>query len=369
VTGPNRVIFHLDMDAFYASVEQRDRPELRGRPVIVGSPPDRRGVVCAASYEARQFGVRSAMPSMTAGRLCPSAVFLRPDFDRYQTESRAVMEIMARSDAVIEQVSIDEAYLDLSQVLPRMNDPDERLFAAVPTARQLKEQIRTERNLTASIGIAGNRLLAKLGSEFNKPDGLTLIPERDKAAFLRPLPVRAIHGVGEVTEQTLLRNGLRTIADLQDYPLDLSSLLGSFGPTLKRFAFGEDDRPIGERDGVKSIGSEHTFERDTDDRAILRPVLRELAADIAGRLQSRQLGAHTLAVKVRYTDFTTLTRQTTMEEPFTEADAIYRLGALLLRRDRLVDRPLRLLGLSASSLGEPFRRQLEFPFASGRNPG
>lgn len=352
------------MDAFYASVEQRDRPELRGRPVIVGSPPDRRGVVCAASYEARKFGVRSAMPSMTAGRLCPNGIFLRPEFERYRAESKAVMRLVAETGAVIEQVSIDEAYLDLSDVLAPAGDPDERLFTAVPLARQLKARIRAERDLTASIGIAGNRLLAKLGSEFNKPDGLTLIPERDKAAFLRPLPVRAIHGVGEVTEKTLLQNGLRTVADLQDYPHDLANLLGSFGPVLKRYAFGEDNRSVGEREGAKSIGSEHTFERDTDDRAILRPVLRELAGDIARRLQRQQLGAHTLAVKVRYSDFTTLTRQMTVEEPFSEADAIYRFAAFLLRRDQLVNRPLRLLGLSATSLGEPFRRQLEFPFAA-----
>ena len=350
------------MDAFYASVEQRDRPELRGRPVIVGSPPDRRGVVCAASYEARKFGVRSAMPSMTAGRLCPDGVFLRPEFARYQAESKEIMKLVAESGAVIEQVSIDEAFLDLTRALPAGEDADARLFAAVPLAKELKKRIRAERNLTASIGIAANRLLAKLGSEFNKPDGLTLIPERDKAAFLRPLPVRAIHGVGEVTEKTLLRNGLRTVADLQDYPHDLSALLGSFGPALKRYAFGEDDRAIGGREAAKSIGSEHTFERDTDDRAILRPVLRELAEDIAGRLQRKQLGAHTLAVKVRYSDFTTLTRQMTVEDPVTEAAAIYRLGALLLRRDQLVNRPLRLLGLSATSLGEPFRRQLEFDF-------
>lgn len=364
MAGLSRVIFHLDMDAFYASVEQRDRPELRGKPVIVGSPPDRRGVVCAASYEARKFGVRSAMPSMTAGRLCPDGVFLRPEFERYQAESREIMKLVAETGAIIEQVSIDEAYLDLSAVLPTAEDADGRLFAAVPLARELKQRIRSERGLAASIGIAANRLLAKLGSDFNKPDGLTLIPERDKAAFLRPLPVRAIHGVGEVTEKTLLRHGLKTVGDLQDYPNDLSALLGSFGPALKHYAFGEDNRSVGGREEAKSIGSEQTFERDTDDRTILRPALRELAEDIAHRLQRKQLGAHTVQVKVRYSDFTTLTRQMTVEEPVTAADTLYRLGAFLLRRDKLVNRPLRLLGLSATSLGEPFRRQLELNFSA-----
>jgi len=349
----------MDMDAFYASVEQRDRPELRGRPVVVGAPPDRRGVVCAASYEARQFGVKSAMPSATAGRLCPQAIFVRPDFERYRAESKEIMAIAAETGAVIEQVSIDEAYLDLSEAIA--GEGDERLFRAVPLARELKACIRRERGLNTSIGIAANKLLAKLGSDFDKPDGLTLIPERDKALFLRSLPVRALHGVGRVTESRLVEHGLRTIGDVQDYPGDLRHLLGSFGPALKQAAFGEDHRPVGGREGVKSVSSEHTFLQDTEDRTRLRGALYELARDVSRRLQRAQLGGHTVQVKVRYSDFTTLTRQMTLEEPVSEARELYRLGALLLRRDRLVNRPLRLLGLGVSSLGEPFRRQLELP--------
>jgi DNA polymerase IV len=347
------------MDAFYASVEQRDKPELQGRPVIVGAPPTRRGVVCAASYEARKFGVRSAMPSATAGRLCPQGVFVRPEFTRYRDESKAIMAIVAETGATIEQVSIDEAYLDLTSAVTGVGD--ERLFNAVPLAKQLKDRIRQERRLNTSIGIAANKLLAKLGSDFNKPDGLTLIPERDKVLFLRPLPVRAIHGVGRVTEQRLIEHGLNTVADIQDYPGDLQHLLGSFGPSLKRAAVGEDSRAVGGREGVKSISSENTFLQDTDDRKILRASLLEQAEDVSRRLQRKQLGAYTVQVKVRYSDFTTLTRQLTLEEPVSEARAIYRLGAFLLRRDQLVDRPLRLLGLGVSSLGEPFRRQLELP--------
>lgn len=347
------------MDAFYASVEQRDKPELRGKPVIVGSPPNRRGVVCAASYEARKFGVRSAMPSQTAGRLCPHGVFIRPEFSRYSEESKKIMAIVAETNAVIEQVSIDEAYLDFSASIS--GDGDEALYNAVPVAKQLKARIREARQLNTSIGIASNKLLAKLGSDFNKPDGLTLIPDRDKVLFLRPLPVRAIHGVGSVTEKRLLQNGIHTIADIQDYPTDLQHLLGSFGPALKRYAIGEDDRALGGREGVKSVSSENTFYEDTDDRKILRESLREQANDIARRLQRKQLGAYTIQVKVRYSDFTTLTRQMTVEEPVSDADALYRVGAYLLRREKLVNRPLRLLGLGASSLGEPFRRQLELP--------
>src|SRR4051812_25142350 len=176
-----RVIFHLDMDAFYASIEQRDNPALRGKPVIVGSPPTQRGVVCAASYEARKFGVRSAMPSVTAGRLCPKGVFVRPRISYYSEESRAIMKIVAESGAVIEQMSIDEAYLDLSAVvrerLPALEEPDALLDASLPIARSLKERIASERHLTARVGVAGNKLLAKIASDFRKPDGLMLIAE------------------------------------------------------------------------------------------------------------------------------------------------------------------------------------------------
>ena len=371
-----RVIFHLDMDAFYASIEQRDDPALRGRPVIVGGPPTQRGVVCAASYEARKFGVRSAMPSVTAGRLCPKGVFVRPRMEHYQEESRQIMAIVAHTGALIEQVSIDEAYLELPEAARQAChtaapnnamasgsptvplDADEALYLAVPLARELKRSIFAERGLTASIGIATNKLLAKLASDFSKPDGLTLVPERDKVLFLRPMPVRAIHGVGKVTEQALNQAGIVTVGDLQDYPGDLRALVGSFGPKLKQFAFGDDDRPLELGDDVKSISSEETFLRDTDDRPALRKCLREQAAEISAKLKRRRLAAKTVQVKIRYSDFTTLTRQITVEEPMTEAEDIYRLGCFLLGKERLVSRPLRLVGLGVSSLGEVASRQL-----------
>lgn len=352
-----RVIFHLDMDAFYASVEQRDRPELRGQPVIVGAPPSRRGVVAAASYEARKFGVRSAMPSATAGRLCPKGVFVPPRMEAYRAESRCIMEILATSGGIVEQVSIDEAYLDLSAQCEGA-DADESLLLGLPIARELRRRIRDERGLTASIGIASNKLLAKMASDFQKPDGLTLVPERGKVEFLRPMPVRAIHGVGKVTEQALLTAGLRTIGDLQDHRGDLRALVGSWGPRLRQFAFGEDDRPLELGDEIKSISAEETFERDTEDRRILRACLREQASDISTKLKRKRLGAHTVQVKVRYGDFTTLTRQISVEEPLTEANDIYRLGCWLLGREKLVNRPLRLLGLGVSGLAEPEARQL-----------
>src|SRR5215472_15357469 len=215
-----RVIGHLDMDAFYASVEQRDNPALRGKPVIVGAPPTQRGVVCAASYEARKFGVRSAMPSITAGRLCPKGVFVRPRMDHYREESRQIMKLVAETGAIIEQMSIDEAYLELTAVC-QGEDADSSLLKSVPLAQQLKDRIKAERQLTATIGVAGNKLLAKIASDHHKPDGLTLIAEREKVSFLRPLPVRALYGVGRVTEETLNRAGVATVGDLQDYPGDL----------------------------------------------------------------------------------------------------------------------------------------------------
>lgn len=352
-----RVIFHLDMDAFYASIEQRDQPSLRGQPVIVGGSPARRGVVSAASYEARRYGVRSAMPTVTAARLCPRGVFVPPRMSQYREESRLIMDLMARSGAIIEQVSIDEAYLDLSQ-LCQGSSPDESLALGLPIAQELKQRIVAERHLTASIGIAANKLLAKLASDFQKPDGLTLIRESEKVAFLRPLSVRAIHGVGRVTEQVLLEAGLKTVGDLQDHNGDLRALVGSWGPRLKQFAFGEDDRPLELGDEIKSISAEETFERDTDDRKILRACLREQADEISGRLKRKQLGACTVQVKVRYGDFTTLTRQFTVEDPIVESSDIYRLACFLLARHKLVKRPLRLLGVGVSGLREPIARQL-----------
>jgi DNA polymerase IV len=354
----SRVILHLDMDAFYASVEQRDNTALRGKPVIVGSPPNQRGVVAAASYEARKFGVRSALPSVTAGRLCPNGIFIRPRMEHYRAESQQIMAILAESGADVERTSIDEAYLDASRMMAQTNDADEALRLALPLARKLKERIRSERNLTATVGIGSNKLLAKIASDFKKPDGLTLISEKDKAAFLRPIAVRAIPGVGRVTEEILQRAGIQTIADVQDFAGDLGQLVGSFGTNLKRAAFGEDDRELELGDNIKSISSEETFGRDTDDRRILRTSLRTQAEDVATRLKERHLGARTVQVKIRYGDFTTLTRQFSVEEPLTEAKDIYRLGCFLLARERLVNRPLRLIGLGVSGLGETVNAQL-----------
>ncbi|MCL4176373.1 MAG: DNA polymerase IV [Verrucomicrobia bacterium] len=363
----HRVILHLDMDAFYASVEQRDDPSLKGKPVIVGAPPTQRGVVCAASYEARRFGVRSAMPSVTAGRLCAKGVFLRPRMDVYVVESREIMAlILELAGDQIEPMSIDEAYIDVSSACQGAS-PDESLELALPLARRIKQAILERRRLTATIGIASNKLLAKLASDYQKPDGLTLVRESEKRAFLRPLRVQVLYGVGPATAQALAAVSLHTVGDLQDYSGDLKAVVGSWGTELKRFALGDDDRPLELGEEVKSISSENTFLQDTDDRPTLRHCLWEQAIEIATKLERRRLAAHTVQVKVRYGDFTTLTRQISLDEPFATASEIYRLGCWLLAKERLVSRPLRLLGLGVSGLVDFVAEQLRLSLTPGTN--
>lgn len=356
----NRVILHVDMDAFFASVEQRDRPEWKGKPVIVGAPADRRGVVCAASYEARVFGVRSAMPSRTAKKLCPNGIFVPPDIPRYREESERIMNIIRPFADTIEQMSIDEAYLDMTNRCQGV-DVEDGLMAALPVAKALKASVHSERGLHISVGIASNKMLAKIASDFDKPNGLTLIPERDKVAFLGNLPVRSIHGVGQVSENILLKAGLTKIRDIQEYPGRLESLLGNFGPALKAFAMGLDDRPVETSEGVKSISSETTFSDDTEDRALLKRALLEQAEEISEKLSRHGLLAKTVQVKVRYSDFTTLSRQTTILDGIQEARIIYRTACQLLAREQLVSRPLRLIGIGASKFITQEREQLILP--------
>lgn len=353
----HRVVFHLDMDAFYASVEQRDNPALCGRPVIVGASPERRGVVCAASYEARAFGVRSAMPARSAARLCPQGVFLHPRMDIYRAESKKIMALLLEFGGVVEQVSVDEAYLEMTERFPGYEPA-----ALLELGDTMKKLIFDQRGLKASIGIGSNKLLAKIASDHSKPDGLFCVEEEKKVGFLRPLPVSAIHGVGKVTAQVLEKAGIRTIGDVQDYSGDLRSLVGSFGPVLKKFAFGEDSRPL-EMDGtVKSISAEETFPRDTADRKVLVPLLRNLSQEVAMKLGNERMAARTVQVKVRYSDFRTLTRQTSVEEPLETSVEIFSLACAILRREQLVHRPLRLLGLGVSGLVPP-STQLRFQFS------
>lgn len=356
-----RVILHVDMDAFFASIEQRDNPAYLGKPLIVGSPPDQRGVVCAASYEARKFKVRSAMPSRTAGRLCPEGIFVRPRMDVYRAESQRIMAILREFTPEVEKVSVDEAYLDVSAWCQNSPSEDEAIQSAAPLARQIKERIRSETQLNATVGVSANKFLAKLGSDFQKPDGLTVILDSQKIEFLAPLPLSSIHGVGPVTAHALQEHGLKTIGDVQQTNLNLERIVGSFFTTLKERAMGIDDRELDLGDERKSISAEHTFLVDTDSRPKLREALREMSVDVAEALHKHGLGALTLQVKVRYSDFSTLTRQLRVEDPLTSSGEIYRLACFLLAKHRLVTQPLRLIGIGVSTLGSRTSPQLMLP--------
>jgi len=348
-----RVLFHVDMDAFFAAIEQRDRPELRGKPVIVGAPPHRRGVVATASYEARQFGVKSAMPSRTAGQLCPQGIFIKPRIEVYRVESHQIMAILADYTPLVEQVSVDEAYLDVSACV-REPDPLIAIPASRRLARELKQRIFRERRLTASIGVGSNKFLAKVGSDFQKPNGLTLIAEQEKRAFLRPLPVRAIPGIGPVSAARLLQFSLQTIGDIQDStPERLRAAVGSFAETLHALSCGEDSRELCFDAERKSVSSEYTFDADTSNQQVLDATLLRLAKEVADTLEQENVYAATLQVKVRYSDFTTLTRQTTLQEPVRGASEIYRAIHHILKKEKLLTGPIRLLGVGSSNLTAP----------------
>lgn len=348
-----RVILHVDMDAFYAAIEQRDRPELRGRPVIVGAAPDKRGVVAAASYEARRFGVHSAMPSREAGRLCPQGVFLPPDMAHYEEVSRGIMAILERFTPLIEPMSLDEAFLDVSGA--------QRLFGSGPEiGRRIKEAILAETGLTASVGVASNKFLAKLASDLEKPDGLTVAPRGVKAvmAFLAPMPVGRIWGVGAVMRGALEHAGFRTIGDLQSASLEkLSALLGGRAARdLFDLARGEDARELELDTLAKSISREYTFGSDCSDRRRVEAVLMELLDDVGMRLREDGRQAGVIKLKLRWKDFTTFTRQARLPRPCSDDITLREAARKLFARERLA-RPVRLVGVGVSALA-PAERQL-----------
>lgn len=338
------------MDAFFAAVEVRDRPELRGRPVVVGAAPDKRGVVATCSYEARRFGIHSAMPSRTAFKLCPQAVFVAPRHDRYAAVSRQVMTLLETITPEIEPVSIDEAFLDVTGVLHRW--PNARTLAA-----ELKQRIRAGTGLTASVGVAPNKFLAKLASDLEKPDGLTVTPfDPDGiAAFLRPLPVERLWGVGKVTAATLRRAGLTVMGDIQARSeAELARLLGpALAVQLHALAHGRDDRPVNATPAPeKSISGETTFDTDCAEPARIRQVLLETAEEVGRRLRATGRLAGTVHLKLRSADFTTLTRQAPLAPP-TASDAVLIRATLDLLARQRVTRPLRLVGMGVSGLRDP----------------
>ncbi|MET0340151.1 MAG: DNA polymerase IV [Polyangiales bacterium] len=353
-----RKIIHVDMDAFYASVEQRDQPALRGRPVIVGGRPERRGVVAACSYEARKFGVRSAMPSSQAARLCPDAVFLPPRMAHYVAISRQIRAIFAEVTDRFEPLSLDEAYLDVT--VNKRGEP-----IAGKLARWLRAAIRERIGLTASAGVGPCKLVAKIASDVNKPDGLMVVPPDDVAAFLAPLPVTRLWGVGPATARRLGELGIRTVEDVRVCaPERLASKLGRYGLSLARLAWGDDSRAVESHRVRKSLGSETTFADDVGDPTALCETLHSLSEEVFGELEGLGARARTATLKLRYADFTTITRSKTFDAPIADAQALYRAGRdLLLGSTEAHERPVRLIGISASSLrapGEP--EQLALPF-------
>jgi len=334
-----RRILHVDMDAFYASVEQRDDPSLRGKPLAVGGRPYQRGVVAAASYEARAFGVYSAMPMARAVRLCPSLEIVPPDFARYQAASRAVFAIFREVTPLVEPLSLDEAYLDVTD-----NAWGEPLGMTV--AKRLKERIRTDVGLTASAGVAPNKFLAKIASGWKKPDGLTVIAPDRVETFLQQLPVDALWGVGPVTAGKLRSRGIERLVDVRAAdPQVLRDTVGSLSDWLRRLAEGVDDRPVVPNRVVKSSGSENTYPEDLTNPETIRDEIAEMATRAIGWLSRKQLLARTVTIKVRYSDFTTITRSHTALPTRDEADLTTRAVTLLEKTDA-GRRPVRLLGVS-----------------------
>jgi DNA polymerase IV len=341
-----RRIVHLDMDAFYASVEQRDAPALRGRPVAVGGRPESRGVVAAASYEARVFGVRSAMPMARAVRLCPDLVIVRPDFERYRRVSDEVMEILRACTPLVEPLSLDEAYLDVTQ-----NAWGEAYGSRV--AKRLKASIREKTGLTASAGVAPNKFLAKIASGYRKPDGLTVISPERVEAFLQELPVEALWGVGPVTARKLHQAGILKLTDVRSADLEvLRATVGSLADWLRQLSYGDDPRPVEPNRESKSSSTENTYAEDLVDLERIREELDRMARENAAWLVRRQLAARNVTIKVRYADFSTVTRGHTLSMPTADADVIASWAKDLLARTEAGQRPVRLLGVRVQGLVE-----------------
>lgn len=342
-------ILHVDMDAFYAAIEVLDHPEWAGKPLVVGSPPDRRGVVSTCSYEARKFGIHSAMPSRTAGKLCPHAVFVPPRMDRYAEISGRIMVIFEEFTPLVEPLSLDEAFLDVGGALHLWGD-------AVAIARELKARIRSRIGLTASVGVAPNKFLAKVASDMNKPDGLTVVPvtEPEIMAFLAPLPVGKMWGVGKVSAARLEQAGIRTIGQLQTLaPTVMESLFGRAGARdMEELVRGRDDRQVITHWEEKSISNEHTFDVDEPDIGKVRQRLLELVEEVGGRLRGAGKLARTAQIKVRFGDFSTITRQMSFPAALdTDRDLIHSAFALF-DRER-IGRPIRLIGFGVHNLATP----------------
>ena len=358
--APLRHIIHADMDAFFASVEQRDRPELRGRPVLVGGSPKGRGVVAAASYESRAFGCRSAMPMRTAVRLCPHAEVVRPRFSRYREVSAQIMAIFRDVSPLVEPLSVDEAFIDISHRVAQGSRPAE-------LAQWIRERVAAETELTVSCGVATSKSVAKIASDQHKPDGLTVVPPGTEADFLAPLPISDLWGVGPKTAARLREAGIKTIGDLAERPVPwLMDRFGSRGEAFSQLARGLDDRGVSTERQTKSISSETTFAEDIGAAATLRNVVGQQSSAVAKRLGEQGYRARTVQLKFRLADFTTFTRQRTLSVTTTDAAVIERTALSLLDEQLLPSRRFRLLGVGVSGLEQqPEAHQLSMFDDSG----
>jgi len=350
------------MDAFYASVEQRDRPEFKGKPVIVGGDPKSRGVVAACSYEARKFGIHSALPSVTAYRLCPDAVFIRPRFDMYREVSAQLREIFYEFTGLVEPLSLDEAFLDVTENYKGMP-------SATLIARELKKKIfQRTGGLTSSAGVSFNKFLAKVASDINKPDGITVITPDMADDFIDSLPIRKFFGVGKVTEEKMLNLGIKTGADLKKYKKEqLIQIFGKSGRYFFDISHGFDDRPVAPNRIRKSIGKETTFSEDLNDTDKMIEILEDIAAKLENSLIKKDAKGRTITLKVKYFDFQSITRSITIDEPAESASVIMEYVKPLLAKTEAGDKKVRLLGISISNFDNQEikverYRQLPLPF-------
>jgi DNA polymerase-4 len=346
-----RRIMHIDLDAFFVSVEQVANPSLQGKPVVVGGKPDRRGVVAAASYEARAFGLHAGMPLTTASRLCPQAIFIEGSFPKYREASERFMGILASFSPFLEPGGLDEAYLEVTGF--------ESLHGSIrEMALKIKRRVKEGLGLNASIGIAANKLVAKVASERSKPDGLIEVTDGEEGTFLAPLAIRELPGIGEKTEQTLRDLGIRTIGELASLSASvLKSRFGVYGEVLHRHASGIDERGIEPSGEAKSISRETTFAEDTRDRAYLEATLRYLSERVGSQLREQEREARSVTLKLRYADFTTITRRHTLNRSTSTDQNIFKTGRELLKRALPQERqPVRLIGIGVGGLTEPARQ-------------
>jgi DNA polymerase-4 len=354
------MILHVDMDAFYASVEERDNPELIGKPVVVGGTAEGRGVVMAANYVVRQFGVHSAMPAATARRLCPQAIFLPCRMDHYAQISREIQEILHQFTPVVEPLSLDEAFLDVTGC--------EGLFGPAPEiGKKIKEAIRRQVRLVASVGVAPNKFLAKIASDLQKPDGFVVVDPNQVQAFLDPLPVARLWGVGKVAAKTFQKLGIATIGQLRQLPVEiLESHFGKPGRHLWKLAHGIDDRHVVPDRDAKSISHETTFAQDIKDLEVLRVWLLQLTEQVCRRLRRHQLAGRAVHLKIRFADFHTITRSCTLPESTNITHEIWQAAAELFARLPADSQPIRLLGLGVSGLHIETTRQADLFDAQNR---